>query len=118
VGEKWWHRNEFAQTGNAGNGNSDHSVFVQDGGWREYNVIRNMRFPLKTTLENNMGSNWLEVEPTSNRFDRGAGFGSWHTGTVHFLLGDGSVRGISTNIDLLVQWRLADRNDGLVIGEF
>jgi prepilin-type N-terminal cleavage/methylation domain-containing protein len=118
VGEKWWHRGEFTTTGDPNNGNSDHSVFVEDNNWREYMASRDMRFPLKTTIENNQGTNWLDVEPTVNRFDRGTGFGSWHTGTVHFLLGDGSVRGISPNIDMKVQWRLADRNDGLPVDNF
>ncbi|MDQ3329569.1 MAG: DUF1559 domain-containing protein [Planctomycetota bacterium] len=43
---------------------------------------------------------------------------SYHTGTVNSLLMDGSVRGVSENIDL-VTWRLlGQRADGKVIGEF
>jgi prepilin-type processing-associated H-X9-DG protein len=46
------------------------------------------------------------------------GIGSHHTGGAHVLLGDGSVRFLSANLDLLTQWRLSDRIDGAVVGEF
>ncbi len=43
---------------------------------------------------------------------------SAHTGGVQVLLGDGSARFISDNIDMLTLRRLATRNDGQVLGEF
>ena len=43
---------------------------------------------------------------------------SWHTGLVHTLLADGSVRGISENIDLQLWQRAGTRSGGEVIGEF
>lgn len=43
---------------------------------------------------------------------------SAHTGGVQVLLGDGGVRFISDNINLVTLKNLADRNDGNVIGEF
>ena len=44
---------------------------------------------------------------------------SHHTGGVQVLLGDGTVRFISDNIDLTsVLFNLADRDDGNVLGEF
>jgi len=44
---------------------------------------------------------------------------SAHVGGVHLLLGDGAVRFISDNVNLnSVLMPLADRDDGLVIGEF
>ncbi len=46
------------------------------------------------------------------------GIFSPHTGGVHALLGDGSVRFLSDNIDLTTLKRLATRNDGQVLGEF
>lgn len=45
-------------------------------------------------------------------------FNSYHTGIVQFALGDGSVRGVSTNIDTLTFRHLAAMSDGEVIGEF
>jgi len=45
-------------------------------------------------------------------------FGSHHVGGAQFLLGDGSVRLISENVDGLILNHLADRSDGQVIGEY
>ena len=46
------------------------------------------------------------------------GFKSRHTGGAHFLIGDGTVRFISENIDYTNYQRLGDRRDGQVLGEF
>ena len=43
---------------------------------------------------------------------------SYHTGIVNSLLMDGSVRGVSSNIDLITWRLLGERADGKVIGEF
>ena len=121
VGEKYWRRNDLRnKDGDIGPDRTDGSVFVQDGNWREYLAARNMRFPMRTASENHVDTagGWVEDDPRNNAAARGAGFGSAHPQTVHFLLGDGAVRGISTNINLRIQWRLADRDDGLEIGEF
>ncbi|MBY0227940.1 MAG: DUF1559 domain-containing protein, partial [Gemmataceae bacterium] len=45
-------------------------------------------------------------------------FGSWHPQQCQFLFGDGSVRGIQNSIALDVLTRLADRADGLPVGDF
>ncbi|MDP1796770.1 MAG: DUF1559 domain-containing protein [Planctomycetaceae bacterium] len=47
-----------------------------------------------------------------------AGFGSLHTGGCHFLIGDGTVRFISENIDTTIYRNLGTVNDGNPIGEF
>ena len=46
------------------------------------------------------------------------GFSSWHTGGGQVCLGDGSVRFISENADLLTQQKLGSIRDGNIIGEF
>ncbi|MGH7129215.1 MAG: DUF1559 domain-containing protein [Planctomycetaceae bacterium] len=46
------------------------------------------------------------------------GFKSRHEGGAHFMMGDGSVRFISENIDYVTYQRLGDRRDGQTIGEF
>jgi len=121
VGEKFWTQEGLgAATGRAEHNRYDHSVFVQDNSWREYMAARNMRFPLRTGVVRDSGGegDWAHVVPTATTVPRATGFGSWHPGIVHFLMGDGSVHGISENIDLRTQHRLADRSDGETIGEF
>lgn len=43
---------------------------------------------------------------------------SEHTGGVHALLGDGTIRFISANIDFQLSKNMVTRNDGAVLGEF
>ena len=43
---------------------------------------------------------------------------SLHTGGAHALLGDGTVRFLSENLDWITYQRLGARNDGEVVGEF
>jgi prepilin-type processing-associated H-X9-DG protein len=43
---------------------------------------------------------------------------SFHTGGVHVLLVDGSVRFVSDNLDLTTWIRLGNKSDGAVVGEF
>lgn len=47
-----------------------------------------------------------------------SGFGSMHTGGGHFLMGDGAVRFLSDNVDLVLYRNLGTVNDGNTIGEF
>lgn len=47
-----------------------------------------------------------------------AGFGSLHVGGCHFLMGDGSTRFISENLDMNTYRALSRINDGSVIGDF
>ena len=47
-----------------------------------------------------------------------AGFSSWHTGGAQFVLGDGTVRFLSENIDPIVFTNLMRRADGKTLGEF
>jgi prepilin-type N-terminal cleavage/methylation domain-containing protein len=43
---------------------------------------------------------------------------SHHTGGVHVLLGDGSVRFVSDSLDLTTWRRIGNKSDGAVVGEF
>ena len=54
----------------------------------------------------------------ANNWNAIFGFKSMHVGGCHFVLGDGSVRFISQNIDKLTYARLGDRFDGGTIGDF
>ena len=44
--------------------------------------------------------------------------GSWHVGLTHFLLADGSVRGVSTNVAVSIISNLGHISDGNTLGEF
>ena len=46
------------------------------------------------------------------------GFKSRHVGGAQFVMGDGSARFISENIDYCTYQKLGDRRDGLPTGEF
>jgi hypothetical protein len=43
---------------------------------------------------------------------------SYHVGGAQFCLGDGSVRFITENIDVLTYDYLHDKRDGMVFGDF
>jgi prepilin-type N-terminal cleavage/methylation domain-containing protein len=112
LGEKYWSKGEWTR-GCCGNSDVDGSVFNQTGSWREYNVTRNMRFALRpgnVEPKNGNGNTWNN--PTHTGEARNTGFGSAHPGVVLFALCDGSVRGLSQNMNLFTQWRIADANDG------
>ncbi len=53
-----------------------------------------------------------------NEADDAGDFGSSHTGGAQFVLADGSVRFISTNIDTPTFQKLGQISDGQVVGEF
>ena len=53
-----------------------------------------------------------------NNRPNSSGFGSMHVGGCHFLLGDGSVKFVSENIDLTLYRNLSTISDGVPIGEF
>jgi prepilin-type processing-associated H-X9-DG protein len=62
--------------------------------------------------------NWGVGAGTGNNNGPNSPLLSAHTGGVHILLGDGSVRFLSNNTDMKTIKRLATRDDGQVLGEF
>jgi prepilin-type N-terminal cleavage/methylation domain-containing protein len=112
LGEKFWTKGEFTR-GCCNTDRVDGSVFNQTGSWREYNVTRNMRFPLRPGLIEPRGNGWNQ--PVRTGAARNSGFGSAHPGVVLFAFADGKVRPVNQNIDIFLQWRLADANDGLAV---
>ncbi len=61
----------------------------------------------------NMLSEWEPEDPEAT-----VGFVGFHTGGVQFVLGDGSVRFISENVNPKTFSNLGNRHDGELIGEF
>jgi prepilin-type N-terminal cleavage/methylation domain-containing protein len=51
-------------------------------------------------------------------YDANTVLNSFHTGGIHVLLSDGSVRFISNNIDFNTLANLCSRNDGIPVGDF
>jgi len=63
--------------------------------------------------------NWaLRADSSGNSLGHPGDFGSSHKGGAQFVLGDGSVRFISENIDEVTFQRLGMIADGEVVGEF
>jgi len=48
---------------------------------------------------------------------RNGGFSSHHTGGLHMLIADGSVKFVNSNIDFVTWCYLGDKSDGKVVGE-
>lgn len=46
------------------------------------------------------------------------GFSSWHSGGCNMVLGDGSVKFLSQNMDVATMQKMGAINDGLVVGEY
>lgn len=64
----------------------------------------------------NIVFNWRSNPDSGN--NSGVGARSFHTGGVHFTLGDGTVRFISENVDLTTYERLLSIADGATVGSF
>ena len=71
-----------------------------------------------TTLRYPPNSVYANLAGVNRNFGSNNGLYSAHTGGVHVLLADGSVRFISDNINMLTLKRLCSKADGQVIGEF
>lgn len=71
-----------------------------------------------TTIRYPPNTRDLALPGTGNNDGANNGIYSAHVGGVHALLGDGSVRFISENIDMGTLRRLASRADNQVVGDF
>lgn len=106
VGEKHVRNNEF---GNCCDGNNnDASYLFSDGNWREYQVAANLRLRFGTGPQDINNAHPSE----------GAGFGSYHPGTINFLGADGAVKGINNTVSESVRWKLGQCNDGQTIESY
>ncbi|MCA9083747.1 MAG: DUF1559 domain-containing protein [Planctomycetaceae bacterium] len=86
---------------------------VTTGGNYGTTVVRMNQNPIVETVYNTLGDN-CNVEAT----EFASNFRSQHEGGVQFLLGDGSGRFISENIDQTLYNWLASKADGNPVGEF
>lgn len=67
-----------------------------------------------------LGSTLYKINTNAtNNDERENAYSSYHTGGAHVLMGDGTVRFISENIDLVQVWQaLGSRNGGEVVGNY
>jgi prepilin-type N-terminal cleavage/methylation domain-containing protein len=94
------------------------------GGWWHFNGMANAHSGTSVPL-NTMNTCLAPYKPQNpqfpactNRNNLSWGFRSSHTGGAQFVLGDGSVRFVSENIDYQTYQDLGVRNDGNVPGEY
>ena len=80
---------------------------------RPFNLTTVRYAPNSPAINND--ANWPGV---GDNYGSNNPLSSGHTGGVQVLLGDGSARFLSDNVDLLTLRRLSTRNDGQVLGEF
>lgn len=57
-------------------------------------------------------------QPGGGAWGTAQGFKSLHVGGCHVLLGDGSIRFLSQNLDFVTLQKLGDRRDGQPVGDF
>lgn len=98
LGEKHLPAVALGKPANQGDGSY---AFWHVSDWKTWMIIRNSKFP-------------LGKGPADNTGDFRKKLGSWHPGICQFLIGDGSVRGISNTVDTETLLHLADRRDGRV----
>ncbi|HEY4259386.1 MAG TPA: DUF1559 domain-containing protein [Schlesneria sp.] len=95
--------------------------YTSNGSERVFNTVA-VRWKLNDKLKSGAGNTGWTGDGTSEgiRSDSGLNIplNSPHTGGVHALLGDGSVRFLSENLDFATLNRLVTRDDGQVVGEF
>lgn len=117
VGEKHIPIGKVAST--AADKSNDCNIFSYGDGWSAAGAGRPIVFarsaagvndvaPLRRADEFKAAAD----QPIFGDGNRGAGFGSWHSGVCHFLIGDGSVRGLAVTISTDILGAVAVPDDG------
>jgi type II secretory pathway pseudopilin PulG len=75
------------------NKRTDGNIYWWDGGWREYTMARQARVDIPLAPHG-------QFEQTSDWSARHTAFGSWHPGTIQFVLGDGRVVAVNPSMDV------------------
>jgi hypothetical protein len=105
-----WHG--YANVGGASAWNAGSTLPLSSGGYWYTAGLTTVRYP--------PNAYWRSGAPTpaGSQYSANTLLNSFHTGGIHAVLADGSVRFISENIDMHTLRCLCVRDDGQVIGEF
>ena len=95
-----WHRGSFRQ------GASSDTSFFPNGNAETITSTKYIRYGMNS-----------KTSPASLAYN-GYSFGSNHVGGGHFLMGDGGVRFVNQNVDMVLYRSLSTRSGGETIGEF
>lgn len=111
VGEKHVAPGEFGLCCN--NKQADGNIYWWSDGWREYTVARHARVDTPLAPSADFGYNGTPTV-VGDWSARAIAFGSWHPGTIHFLVGDGTVRGANPKMNVGIFRRVCNAVDGYV----
>jgi hypothetical protein len=107
VGEKHVTALEMTSRDCCENKRVDGNIYWWAGSWREYTVARQVRVDIPLVPNG-------QFEGVGDWAARAVAFGSWHPGTIQFLMGDGAVVGLSPDMNVEVFRDLAHAMDGRV----
>jgi len=103
----------FANTSSAGWNESTDLSTLTGGCWYPAGITTVRFSPNEFTLAGSGAPGYARVTYSGNTV-----LNSFHTGGIHALLTDGSVRFISDNVDFTTLTQLSVRDDGQVVGEY
>lgn len=110
VGEKHVRQGELGRYSASPDEQDGVYLFTSNLGGRNYNVARNLGFPLANGAND---KRFARGQQPPRGPEKDFGFGSWHSGVVQFVRGDGSVTPVNWNLDIQVQRKYAHAQDGL-----
>ena len=112
IGEKCLRTGELTRCcGGSVNEGADGGVFYDEGNWGEYDIGRNIYWPMCNGPSPN-------IAPNNGNASANFGFGSWHPGISQFVLGDGAVRQVTNTISQATLNALGQRDDGVAVGDY